>query len=934
MIKKIPLLVLLLLCYTSLQAQFKTTWQTTTANEPITIPTSGTGYNYTVDWGDTTPPETGITGSATHTYVVAGTYTVTITGTFPRISFSNSTPENKLKIQSIDQWGSQVWSSMVGAFNGCTNLQGKATDAPNLSMVRNMNTMFENASSFNQNIGNWDVSNVESMHSLFKGASKFDGDITGWDVSNVTSMTSMFDGASDFNQNIGDWDVSKVTTMAFMFRGAEDFDGNIGNWSDKVASVQTMRGMFIRATNFNQDIGDWDVSSVKNMRFMFGFATTFNQDLDWNVAAVTDMSNMFYAAINFNGDIKNWIVLNVEHMDDMFYQAAKFNQDIGGWDVTNVTRMDHMFAGAISFNQNLERWNVVSLTNARGMFSNVKLSMENYEALLEGWSNRSLQRNVVFDGGLSTYCKKKEARKKLIDTFEWRIRDGDEDCSLFDAQFVTTWQTTIANDPITIPTTGPGTGYNYTVDWGDTTPEETNQTGNATHIYATAGTYTVTISGDFPRIDFSNSTPANRLKIQSIEQWGTEQWLSMEGAFQGCENLIGKATDAPDLSRVGMSMERMFDGASSFNQDIGDWDVSEVTSMEYMFRNARSFNGSIGAWEGDVRNVTTMEGMFDGATAFNQDIGNWRVSNVTTMKNMFRGATSFNQDIAPWESTVSRVLNMEGMFEGATNFNQNIGNWYVYNVTNMQYMFRNAASFNGNIERWGASVSSVTNMEGMFDGATSFNKDIGGWYVYNVTNMKHMFRGATDFNGNIARWGDSVSEVTKMEGMFNGAISFNQNIGGWDVSKVENMTNMFAGVKLSTENYDALLKGWSRRLIKSNVTFHGGDSMYCNGEDERDRLETNFSWVITDGGKNCSLSTQDITPDTIKIVPNPTIAHIKIDLDDVIEQVNIYNLQGAEVMSQKQMDNKTMNLSQLSAGTYILKLQTDTATIVRKVVKK
>ena len=30
---------------------------------------------------------------------------------------------------------------------------------------------------------------------------------------------------------------------------------------------------------------------------------------------------------------------------------------------------------------------------------------------------------------------------------------------------------------------------------------------------------------------------------------------------------------------------------------------------------------------------------------FNQDIGDWTTSSVTTMQNMFNGATSFNQDI-------------------------------------------------------------------------------------------------------------------------------------------------------------------------------------------------------------------------------------------------------------------------------------------------
>ena len=68
--------------------------------------------------------------------------------------------------------------------------------------------------------------------------------------------------------------------------------------------------------------------------------------------------------------------------------------------------------------------------------------------------------------------------------------------------FITTWQVTDADKSITIPTTGGG--YNYTVDWGDGTVE-TGQTGNVTHTYTSAGDYKVEISGNFPRIFFSNT---------------------------------------------------------------------------------------------------------------------------------------------------------------------------------------------------------------------------------------------------------------------------------------------------------------------------------------------------------------------------------------------------------------------------------------------
>jgi surface protein len=206
-----------------------------------------------------------------------------------------------------------------------------------------------------------------------------------------------------------------------------------------------------------------------------------------------------------------------------------------------------------------------------------------------------------------------------------------------------------------------------------------------------------------------------------------------------------------DVSRIAttkiVQTRELFYGYSSFNQNIGNWDMSNVTDMKFMFRDADAFNQDIGSW--DVSNATDMNGMFISAESFNQNIDNWDVGNVIDMNGMFRNYTSvnstFNQDIGSWD--VSNVTDMRGMFGDTTVFNQDIGNW---------------------------DVSNVTNMFGMFWDADAFNQDIGSWNVSNVTDMGSMFRQVNAFNQNLSSW--DVNGVTS-------CLVFRDNTPQWTLPK-------------------------------------------------------------------------------------------------------------------------------------------------------
>ena len=105
----------------------------------------------------------------------------------------------------------------------------------------------------------------------------------------------------------------------------------------------------------------------------------------------------------------------------------------------------------------------------------------------------------------------------------------------------------------------------------------------------------------------------------------------------------------------------MFKSAINFNQDLSNWDVSNLENIAFMFTEAQSFNQDLSDW--DVSNITSLFYTFDGASSFNGDIVSWDMPNLQLMEGTFRNATNFNQDISGWD--VSNVTHMDELFEGA-----------------------------------------------------------------------------------------------------------------------------------------------------------------------------------------------------------------------------------------------------------------------------
>ena len=177
--------------------------------------------------------------------------------------------------------------------------------------------------------------------------------------------------------------------------------------------------------------------------------------------------------------------------------------------------------------------------------------------------------------------------------------------------FTTEWTTTASSESIELPYLFIGT-YSGTINWGDSNTSA-NSYANRTHTYATAGTYTIVISGDVIGWDFSGIFGSTY--ITSVVHWGQLQFgINGAGYFSDCPNLdLSSVSDVLDLTGI-TDLYYMFGNCTSLTNinRIGEWDTSAITNMSAMFQLCTLINFNIGTW--DVGNVTDFTDFMDSAT--------------------------------------------------------------------------------------------------------------------------------------------------------------------------------------------------------------------------------------------------------------------------------------------------------------------------------
>jgi len=523
------------------------------------------------------------------------------------------------------------------------------------------------------NIAKWGALKI-SVEAGFYGCENMTGTATDVPTITTTSLAYYFENTK-FNGELNYWNVSGVSVFLRMFRFASQFNQPLDLWN--MSNATNLRTMFAHSL-FNQNVNSWNVSNVTNFINTFGFCT-FNQPLDlWvlNTSQPIDMTGMFESNTAFNQNIGAWNTISVTNMQYMFDDCPTFNNDgdssIGAWNTSNVTNMENMFFNATAFNQNIGAWNVSKVTNFISMFNNATAFNNGGSDDIDNWvfsTTSNINMSQMF-GGITTALSCKFNR------------------------YIGSWDT----------------------------QRVTNMGGM-----------------------FSRNTAFN----QDIGSWNTSNVTNMASMFSSASS-FNQDIGSWNTSNV-TNMSNMFSSTSSFNQNIGAWNTGNVTNMQSMFNSASAFNNGgssdINNWILNTTLSVNLGGMFK-SCPFNQPIGNWNTSAVTSMSAIFEGASAFNQNIGSWN--VSNVTTFQDMFNSASAFNNggssDINNW-ILNTTlsvNLRSMFSLANSFNQPIGSW--DTSNVTSMQTMFFQATAFNQDISDWNIANVTNFTNFMLNKTNLN--------------------------------------------------------------------------------------------------------------------------------------------------------------------------------------------
>jgi len=348
-----------------------------------------------------------------------------------------------------------------------------------------------------------------------------------------------------------------------------------------------------------------------------------------------------------------------------------------------------------------------------------------------------------------------------------------------------------------------GPTYDCTVDWGDGSTSAISTVAAEseaalTHVYSTAGTYTIRVSGTFPRINMRQST--TRTALITVENLGVMGWDSngLHRGFEQCNRMTSFVAGNTDTSAITTLFRtfRLCDRATSIN--LSGMDTSNVTSMESTFHDCNALT-SLNLSGMSTANVGSFFSTFhDCRLLTSLDVSGFDTSSATGMATMFAECAALTSlNLSSFDT--SGVFSFSGMFRSCTDL--------------------------ASVDLSSFDTSSALNMSDMFKFTDSLSSiDVSDFDTSNVQDFNGMFRGtaATDIRCDL-----------------------------FDITAATDLSNFLTSSTITTARYDAVLISWAGQTVTSGLTVSFGSSEFTGGgsaETARTSLINDDGWTISDGG--------------------------------------------------------------------------------------
>ena len=646
-----------------------------------------------------------------------------------RVSISYYNASNYLT--EVNQWSRFGYSNFRVMSSRATTVP--ATAPPNLT---NYTQIFKDCSSLNTaNVVDWDVSKVLTMDSAFENASTFNQDLSKWDVSAVVSMNNFLHNAAAFSHDLSTWCVGQILSEPTNFaEGSGMFGASYPIWGtcpsdttkleilldqDTIEVGATTQAVAVTTPNLAQTSIGWvsqtpDVATIDSNGLITGVSAgiarihcLYNDKLGAfinitvNEAPPPPEVNKD-PAVKFKGNSTDPVTVSVTGTDAKWELLNAAGEVIQADTVTEpyVGVLDGEFELRVS-TPNTSELNV--LVAGPGLTDILSYPLQSFNSVSH-FDSSAISSNLVNVPAIGPSVKSMFGMFRGAGLFNspnlslWSVKQVEnmgrmlDECSAF-SQDLSKWcvpnfseappvfngqgQLTPAQLPVwgTCPRVNPAVGRESTsmvlnsinfaaansvqliittdtqvdVVWGD------GSKSSAISTDGTEQTFTIRVP-DYIKNErgehyfvVNNTLPC---KLQLIGDGISKILKWSESGFKGLQISCTQLTNVPPTAPPKLTdYTSIFSGCNTLNDpNVAEWDVSKVTTFVNAFVNAYAFNQDIGKWNvSSTKNSDAMNNMLINTMALSQDLSKWCVTNVTVKPLDFNeGSALTNEQLPVW----------------------------------------------------------------------------------------------------------------------------------------------------------------------------------------------------------------------------------------------------------------------------------------------